>query len=111
MVCNHPAREPSHDRCRSHALCSIEGRYNRSGCPACDVLWQQARSSNPAEASPALARLKEWTEGFSRNSKQSEYFEKLDIFSCSSPLLYAFLDFDFDSNVPSVHLMESVNIL
>ena len=80
MVCNHPAREPSHDRCRSHALCSIEGRYNRSGCPACDVLWQQARSSNPAEASPALARLKEWTEGFSRNSKQSEYFEKLDIF-------------------------------
>ena len=77
-LCNHKADEPSHTTCRSHALCSIDGRYDRRECPACETLWERIRGPDPADAVAAMALLRSWVNGFSRNSKQSKC-----IYACS----------------------------
>ena len=64
-----------HDKCRLHAPCSkrLEGKgsyWSREGCDVCAKAWESVCSAvDPAVVQPALASLRTWVGGFSRNSK------------------------------------------
>ena len=64
-----------HDMCHLHAPCSkrLEGKgsyWSRKGCAVCVKAWESVSSAAyPAIMQPALASLRTWVGGFSRNSK------------------------------------------
>ena len=64
-----------HDMCRLHAPCSkrLEGKgsyWSREGCAVCVKAWESVCSAvDPAVVQPALASLRTWVGGFSRNSR------------------------------------------
>ena len=72
--CNHYSQELTHDLCRPHALCAVDGRYDRTFCVTCIDLWNRVRSNDPDDAIIAMDLLADWIHGFCRNSRQSEYF-------------------------------------
>ena len=68
--CNHVTGDVIHDRCRSHAFCSREGRYHAAVCAVCEELWFRASDmENYAEAKVSMDYLKQWIGGFRKNSK------------------------------------------
>ena len=71
--CKHDTDDVSHDRCRTHAFCSVDARYDRTPCAICADLWERAANSDdPEDAIIAWNLLRKWIGGFARNSKQSE---------------------------------------
>ena len=72
--CSHETDDLSHDKCRTHALCSRQGRYDYLPCHVCKELWQRARhSEDPSDTIVAVDLLEGWIEGFSRNSRQRKW--------------------------------------
>ena len=79
-VCHHDTDDVSHDRCRTHAHCSVNGRYDRTFCSICVDLWQRARDSeDPQDSIRAMNLLKEWISGFARNSRQSKCWTFMNV--------------------------------
>lgn len=80
--CNHVTGDIIHDRCRTHAFCSREGRYYAAICATCEDLWYRAADlDNPRDSKMALDYLKSWIGGFRKNSRsrprgQSHFFDE-----------------------------------
>ena len=61
--------------CRLHAPCSkrLEGKgshWSREGCAICSRAWESVcNAADPAIVQPALASLRTWVGGFSRNTR------------------------------------------
>ena len=71
--CKHDTDDVSHDRCRTHAFCSKDARYDRTPCAICADLWERAANTNdPEDTIIAWRLLRKWIGGFARNSKQSK---------------------------------------
>ena len=70
-LCRHKISAASHDYCRSHALCARGSQYWGRFCTICSELWERARDllRAPEDALFAWSLLRDWVEGFIRNSR------------------------------------------
>ena len=82
-LCRHVISAATHDYCRSHALCARGSQYWAEVCSVCSELWNRARDllRSPEDALLAWSLLKDWVEGFIRNSRNRE--KGKPIFACA----------------------------
>ena len=71
VLCWHKISAATRDHCRSHALCARGAQYHSRFCHVCAELWDKARDliKEPEDALRAWYLLKEWVDGFIKNSR------------------------------------------
>ena len=67
---HHHTGSASHDLCRAHSYCSLDGQYFSRPCSVCYDLWERASNIDaPEGAIRAYDTLEEWILGFRENSR------------------------------------------
>ena len=107
-VCDQDTGDYNHDRCRSHAPCSRQGRYDSAPCSTCQEVWRRARNtSNPSDTITAVQMLEDWIGGFCLDPSQSKLCWN---FLCICDFGFHFLSFVLLVNFSSANFFNAFRV-